>query len=386
LSDLIDRSSSRLLLYCARAGAVDSGWVRSQAQEIINWSSLSDAADYHGLTAILLGLVDAACFDLVPKPVADRLRNSYRESARYNLILTSQMLKLLDAFQREGVSVIPLKGPVLAESLYADPALRPFSDLDFLIQKQDVPVVMRVLNQEGYSLEGYLASLSMRVLLKLQFELPFHRVQAAPVDIQWDIGSSDYPFRFDTEILWGSLGSVRIAGQDVPNLSREHLLLFLCVHGTKHMWSRLQWLGDVARLVRVQLDWDRALELAEETKCMRPLLLGALLAHELLDAPIPDRLLERARATQAVRSCARQVTQRLMRIPPVEPQGAEFTTFNSRMAERTWDKVRHYAALLKAPTDKELQLFLLPERLFLLYYPVRAARLALKLGRRLARR
>ena len=71
---------------------------------------------------------------------------------------------------------------------------------------------------------------------------------------------------------------------------------------------------------------------------------------------------------------------------PVEPQSWELTSFNAQMAERTTDKVRHYAAVLKAPTERELELLSLPRALFLLYYPLRAARLAFKYGSRLIRR
>ena len=37
----------------------------------------------------------------------------------------------------EGIDVIPLKGPVLAEAVYPDAALRPFSDLDLLVRPAD---------------------------------------------------------------------------------------------------------------------------------------------------------------------------------------------------------------------------------------------------------
>jgi hypothetical protein len=131
------------------------------------------------------------------------------------------------------------------------------------------------------------------------------------------------------------------------------------------------------------LAWDVVLQLAEEAGCMRPLLLGLSLAHGLLEAPVPESILQRARAEQAVQARARQVTLRLMRTPPSEPHSWELTVFNARMAERSWDKVRHLAALLKAPTDQELERLLLPERLFFLYYPLRVARLARKYAARL---
>jgi hypothetical protein len=273
----------------------------------------------------------------------------------------------------------------MAESFYPDPALRPSSDLDFLVRSQDVAGALRVLAQEGYALGANMQRLPLRVLLRLNCELIFHHERMAHVDLKWETGPAHYPFRIAPEMLWRSLGRTRMAGREVPCLSPEALLLFLCVHGTKHMWSRLQWLGDVARLVRKQLAWDVVLQLAEEAGCMRPLLLGLSLAHELLEAPVPEDILQRARAAQAVQARARQVVLRLMCTPPSEPHSWELTVFNARMAERTWDKLRHTAALLKAPTDQELEWFLLPQWLFFLYYPLRAARLTYKYCSRLTR-
>ena len=384
VADSAARSPDRqLLLYCAHGVSVDIARVRELAQQVTDWDALVEAAEFHGLATVLYHVAVGMCPDLVPPDVASRLRNFCHGSARQNLVLTSQLLALLDAFAAHGIVVVPLKGPVMAESLYDDPALRSSSDLDLLVRSQDVAVALRLLAQEGYTLGANMERLPLRLLLRLNRELFFRRPRMADVDLQWETGPAHYPFRIKPEILWRSLGRTQMAGREVPCLSPEALLLFLCVHGTKHMWSRLQWLGDIARLVRKPLDWDVVLQLAEVARCMRPLLLGLLLAHELLDVTVPEGLLARARATQAVQARAREVTLRLMRIQPTEPQSWELTAFNARMAERNWDKARHYAALLKAPTDQELKLFPLPAKLFFLYYPVRAARLALKYGSRL---
>ena len=380
---------SELLYYCAVANNVDGDLVREWAREGLDWDALVEAAEYHGLAPSLYRIVNSACPALVPENVASVLRDCYRDSARRSLILTARLFVLLDAFEAEGIPVVPLKGPVLAESLYPDPLLRPFSDLDLLIHKQDVPAALRLLTQglptqERYALGAHLARLSLPALMKLNCELLFRQERMPQVDIQWDTAQPGYPFRFDVEILWRSLGRTRIGGREVASPSAESLLLFLCVHGAKHLWSRLQWLGDVARLVRVQPDISGALDLATETRCVRPVLLGLLLAHDLLRAPVPQAILERARSTEPVASLARQVILRLNRVPPVEPESLDITMFNARMAERTWDKVRHYAALLKSPTEAELEWLPLPEKLFFLYYPLRAGRMAWKYGARLA--
>ncbi len=374
------------LLLCACSGEVNSDRVTALVQEGVDWAALADAAEFHSLGPILYCTLDRACPELVPENIARQLRSCYRDSAKRHLIFTVKLLALLDAFESEGIAVVVLKGPALAESLYPDPALRPCSDLDLMVRKQDVPGALRVLTREGYKLDAHLARLPLHTLLGLHSELLLRQEHTAPVDLQWDIGLADCPFRFDTEILWRSLSPSRIGEREVLALSPESLMLFLCVHGARHLWSRLQWLGDVARLARARPDWDVILDLGTEAGCGTPLFLGLLLAQELLKAPVPEAILERARGTDGVAQLASHVALRLNRTPPAEPEGLEMARFNARSSKRAWKKIRCYAALLRAPTDVELELLPLPERLFFLYYPLRGARLALKYGMQLTRR
>jgi hypothetical protein len=371
-----------LLLQCARPGAGAEPTTAALAGAVDDWDQLLEAADYHGLGSLFHRLLDDSCPGAVPAPVAQRLRDTRREASGRSLFLTGKLLELLDAFKAAGIAALPLKGPVLAEWLYSDPALRPFSDLDILIRPADVPAALLLLEQNGYLLAPHMAGLSARTLASLHCEATVRRRGGAQVDIHWDTAPADYPFRFDPEILWRSQCARTVDGRTVAGLEPESLLLFLCVHGTKHMWSRLMWLGDVARLAREIHDWDAALGLAREAGCLRPVLTGLLLAHELLEAPIGDDVVRAARATPIVGELVRQAARRLERISPSEPGSMELTRFNARMAEAVWHKARHYGARVWGPTEAELERVRLPRALFPLYYPYRIARLA---GRYIAR-
>ena len=75
----------------------------------------------------------------------------------------------------------------------------------------------------------------------------------------------------------------------------------LCVHGAKHFWERLAWIVDIAQLVTVrEVDWKLLSEIAAERKCSRLLLLGLYLAHEVVGAPLPESVLQRARSDSRV--------------------------------------------------------------------------------------
>ena len=361
-----------MLLACAQDMPIDG----SLSRAVGDWSGLLVAAEYHGLAPLLHAKLSAS--SEIPEDAAGILRAAYLDSVKRGLFLTGRLLVLLDRFEAAGIRVVPLKGPALAEMLYPDPALRPFSDLDLLIGRQDVPAALRLLEGEGYRLAPHLARLPLRSLMRLEGEAIVRSGSGGQVDLKWETAPADYPFRFDTEVLWRSLRPVRLAGREVAVLAPESLMLFLCVHGAKHMWSRLQWLGDVARLVQTGPDWTAVMALAAETRCERPVLLGLLLAHDLLDAPVPEAILGRARSERRVVSHARKAADRLYRAEPSEPSGVELTVFNAGLAERPWQKVRHYAALLKAPTEAELEVIALPSQLFFLYYPLRAGRLLRK--------
>ena len=65
------------------------------------------------------------------------------------------------------------------------------------------------------------------------------------VELHWDIMPEDFPFHSDLKGIWKRCGSLSFGGANVTTLSPEDLLLFLCVHGSRHLWLRLQWLCDV---------------------------------------------------------------------------------------------------------------------------------------------
>ena len=67
--------------------------------------------------------------------------------------------------------------------------------------------------------------------------------------------------------------------------SRDQALM-LCMHGSKHVWSRLIWICDVAQLLisSPDLDWKEVIEEANQSGLWRSLALGVLLAHRVAGA------------------------------------------------------------------------------------------------------
>ena len=85
---------------------------------------------------------------------------------------------------------------------------------------------------------------------------------------------------------------IQVAGQSVRTLSPEDLLIYLCVHGTKHRWERLTWIADVAELVQSSgdIDWQTTIERSTALGSLRVVLLGLYLSHAVLGTRLPSRV------------------------------------------------------------------------------------------------
>jgi hypothetical protein len=326
--------------------------------------------------------------DGVPQPVAARLHAAAQAQSRRALRRAAELLALLELLGREGIAAVALKGPALAVRLYGDPALRPCRDLDLLLRPADVPLAVRLLAARGYPAGPWARTpAAERALGRSQCHRALRRPDGEIVELHWALASPAFPAPLDAARVWTRLDTVVLGGRPVPTLAPDDLLLFLCAHGAKHGWVRLAWLGDVARLLtaRPDLAGPALLARAQAAGAERLVLLGLLLAADLLAAPVPAPLRERARASGPVRTLAAMVRRRLFLLPWRDLAGWEGELFRARTRERWRDVWRIARAAAFTPGPADWALLPLPDRLHGLYALLRPLRLGVKYGVRLLR-
>lgn len=318
---------------------------------------------------------------------APDVREERRRVARRNLRLTSELLSLLDVFQAHGIRATPFKGPVLAVVAYGNVGLRHFRDLDILVLRRDAERARQLLLQRDYCPEVPVEPGHEAALLASGYHYPFRRDDGLAVELHWALGPREFPCPLDVDDVWTRLQPVPLGGRTVYTLGSEDLLLFLCAHGGKHCWWRLQWVADVAHLIAREggLDWDAIVGRARARGAERILLLGLLLSHELLDAPTPESLLARARADRSVRAPAEDVRARLLAPNPAPLKPWRARLFHVRIRERWRDRARYVWFVVTTPNAADWRVVRLPARLQFLYYVVRPFRLAVKYARHLVR-
>ncbi|HEX6292772.1 MAG TPA: nucleotidyltransferase family protein [Herpetosiphonaceae bacterium] len=378
---------ARLLLACARAeaDAAQRATIRALLRAEIRWTQVIALAQQHRLLPLLSHQLQTLGADAVPQPVLDQLRQQAALSARHSLFLTGELLKLLDRFSAHSIEAITLKGPVLATVAYGNLALRQFDDLDVLVRTRDMLRARDLLIAQGFEPLVQLTERQTASYLRSQYVYPLVSADGSTiVELHHDIRPRYFAFHVDPDRLWRRLEPLTLGGRAVLNLAPEDLLLLLCVHGANHCWERVAWICDVAELLRARpgLDWNRVLREARSSGAQRMLLLGLLLARDLLGAVLPDQVAGWIAADAALPSLARDVTAWLFRdaAPPLTVSTR--AGFHLRVRERLRDRVQYCVYLLTSPTEEDWTVQPLPAALSFLYALCRPLKLLGRYGMR----
>jgi hypothetical protein len=108
----------------------------------------------------------------------------------------------------------------------------------------------------------------------------------------------------------------------------------------------------VAQLLRVgpEIDWKALLQRARRSGTRRMVLVGLLLANELLEACVPSWVLEEAAKDASVRRLATELGEGMF---AEDRQAGPFglALFRLRVSERWRDRVRHVVMIAASPNS-----------------------------------
>jgi hypothetical protein len=346
-----------LLLACARRtlSPAEHRQVGGLIAAGIDWTELLPFAMRHKLLPLLV-LHLREHESLVPEEVRNSLRDFSFQNARWVLQVVSEMFETLTEFGREGIRAVPYKGPALAAQVYGNVTLRQAGDIDILICRKDVARAREILLRRGYEPTHTLNEAGRRFMVQSRYSEGFTGDSLFPIELHWAFTNGDIAFPLDLDDLIPRLEAASIGQRSVPVFAPEDLMLILSVHGSKHRWDRIEWLCGLAEVVRgsPHLDWERLLERAGALGIRRMLLLGLLLTHDHLQAPVPAAVTRLARADASVAALALQVPALWLGVPENDEEGSLPTDlFRFRLRERYRDRIRFVWYRITTPSQPE---------------------------------
>jgi len=382
----------QLLLACARAqlNSAATRDIASAAAQPLDWLKVIDLASGHQLSPILISQVQRHAAAKVPEPIHLSLVEWFRANTIRNLEFTKELLQILSLLETTGVHALVFKGPVLAQQLYSDLALREFIDLDILVTPNDAPAVIALLCVRGFKPQFILNRQQFARFQTIRCQMGlYHPEKNVLVEVHWGLLTPGYSFSPAAEIPWKSIQTISIACRPIKTFSPETQLLFSCLHQAKHNWSRLGWAVDLAALIRQSpaVDWQQIQKRAGSFGTGRMIRANLWVVRRLFQVALPSGIAEWVETDAYTIKLGKKILKRLLLVDTTADQPSQLKPLFQASMESVADRAFYWFDTILRPTPLEWALVPLPDRLYALYYPIRVGRLTWKhtAGRLLAR-
>lgn len=218
------------------------------------WSRLLDELDLHGILPLLYWKMGQLPHEVRPPEAIEALmRKSFLDCRARSLLMKDRLSKVEETFDNEGIEVLVLKGPALALSVYPDPATRPYSDIDLLVDPKDFIRGRDLLEGLGYRCQERRLEGSRNFDCEETFIRQEGDSARVEIDLHWDLlkfsgikreGKSKDLFSRAVTVKHESLAFHTLDAVDALVQAAMHLTM----NHVKNM--RLIWIYDIALLAK----------------------------------------------------------------------------------------------------------------------------------------
>jgi hypothetical protein len=347
-TDFLSREWPLLIESCSFARNPEK--IARLAEEIRDSESLLLLAEEHGVLGHLTSSLASAPASAT---LFDALRARRRVQLLFTLTMTAELFRMLKLFCNSATETVVVKGPVLSQRGYGDPAARQYVDLDLLVRHSDIRRAAEILIAAGY--ESRVPEVAIRSG-KIPGEYLFRRPGTMVIfELHTEHSFRYFPLPLPIEDYFQNKTFLSLDNQSIPALSSEHEFVLICIHGAKHFWERLMWISDVAAMVHnhPSLDWPLIRQYAAEVGAGRMLRVALLLAEQLLGVAVPAPMkIEVARDS----ACARLVREIETWLPYggyATPRLMQRARFRLRMCEDLLAGAAYLARLSFSPTEED---------------------------------
>jgi len=310
------------------------------------------------------------------------LHQDYTRIVQANLLLTAHLLTVTKALEKHSFNYLSIKGPTLSQELYGDISMRQFSDIDLFVEEKDMVEIAELLITLGYEPIFPLSLLTRQKFLKLDNDFSFrHSKTNALLELHWKLFPLRHKMPLDFTELHRHSQNIKLQNREIKTLSPQDNLLYLSLHGAKHIFERYEWVYDLDQLIRTYPDLDlmQLYRSAKEIHLEVPFLLGVFLSHLLFKTPIPKEFesYKTAHIQSLIDSTVNYYGQGFVHWDESDKKRARFLFLSDLFQNKESKSIWLFKSLFKT-TPVDVITFNLPDSLAFLYPVLRPFRLLYK--------
>lgn len=351
----------------------------------LDWAFVFSVARRNAVLPLVSSNLLSRFGQLLPDEVKPLLKAEFHRRLQTNMYMTSRLLEIVRFLNENDIPVLPFKGPVLAIQAYGDPALRQYGDLDILVRPADFKRAVELLmaDLEPVTAISWLNKTNWYISPKKDICF-VDKERPLNVELHWKLSGSHFALPLELEHIWDSAEAVGVGGSTVNTLSFSHLVIYLCLHGSRHGWERLGWICDLNELIRShgEIDWNSLEARAKRMGCQNVLGLGLRLVRDFFGLEDLPTTLQHIVDGHAFTEIVSDIRFRLFSPDELRMSLGDRYLYHLKMKERALDRWKlhlHYNAwhlrTIFKPNEMDRKLIDLPDWMHSLYYLVRPARL-----------
>jgi hypothetical protein len=368
-------SEDHIILYC------NSNNINPKLKEKIsllcdselNWEYIINFATRHRLRTLLYYNLNSICPEKVPEDILNKLKTFYQNNVHKNLLLTGELVKVMELLENNGIHAVAYKGPVLALQAYKNIGLREFGDIDLFIDKSDALNIKQVMINHGYDLYPALNFKNDNYYLKFITEHSFiNKNNGTIIEIKWRFEGDFISFPTNHYFTSNKSYKQEINGFKLNTFSPESQIQVLCVHSAKHDWKKLSWICDIAEFIkREDINWEEIIASSKKLGIERMIIVNLILARDLFHLNIPEEIKNEINKDSTATKIAHNIKKQIF----IEQKGSLnlfekfFLDFKKR--ESVFYGIKDCFNSFTKPGYKDFNDFPLPEVLFPLYHVIR---------------
>lgn len=267
----------------------------------INWTSFRRQARFHRIRPIAYRslLLCGKAFNGMEDFKAELQQYTLR-----NWQLAGETERVLDLFEKKNIRAVPYKGTMFSKQFYGDLVSRTSTDIDLIVEWDDLLSCISILKKEGYvpewPLEKFHGWNNNLKNSQNEYNMDFYKngERLFHIELHWDISSKQIAVsKKATQMLNYKKEDPVLLNRAVPSLTNaSHFITIILHHASKDVYQFLRNLVDIAQAAQTIQDPEEWSEIKAGLSAI-----GHLRSYEiargLIESLLGISLLELANAT-----------------------------------------------------------------------------------------
>jgi hypothetical protein len=251
-----------LIIECCKIEQ-DSKQIEEKISLIKDWDEFISTVYSHGVFPLVY-LTLKKYEDKISSNVLNYMKSIYMDIVKYNMLLTSELINIMKLLEENNIKAIAFKGPTLSQLAYGDITLRQYVDLDILVEKEDLTKVNKINLDNNYLCTNNKLIEKSKNLEYIKDITYINIKKNVNLEIHIKLFSFYLLNNFD---IFKRNQNISISNYNFKVFNINYLIVYLSIHGSRHIWERIEWIVDINRLLINQsdkIDFDEIYSIAKK--------------------------------------------------------------------------------------------------------------------------